>query len=178
MFQRQDKRTISPINTTSTADISFILLVFFLVMTSMDMDKGLQRQLPPIDDSDRQEVVDIRKDNLLTLQITPSGRLLADGRPLDTDKLRARVIKFISNAPDRHSHVIALDVDRNASYEAYFKVQNEIAAAYNTLRDRYALRKYGQPYARCTAEQREAVRMQYPQRLSETSSDARKGGAI
>lgn len=176
MFQRYNKRTITPINTTSTADISFILLVFFLVMTSMDIDKGLSRQLPPIDNSNTQDVADIQKDNLLELKIMPTGQLLADDKPLDKDKLRAHVMKFITNAPDRSRHVIALDVDRDAPYESYFKVQNEIAAAYNTLRDRYALRTYGQAYAQCTAKQREAVRKYYPQRIAETSSDAEEGG--
>lgn len=177
MFQRQKRNLVPPINTTSTADISFILLVFFLVMTSMDIDKGLSRQLPPIDDNDKQETVDIQKDNLLSLNITPSGSLTANGQPLDVGKLRSRVTVFIAGSPDVRRHVIAIDVDRNAPYESYFKVQNEIMAAYNALRDKYALRVYGQAYARCTAEQREKIRERYPQRIAETTSEAGKGGA-
>lgn len=177
MFQRFKRNRVPPINTTSTADISFILLVFFLVMTSMDIDKGLSRQLPPIDNNDKQETVDIHKDNLLELKIMPSGSLTADGQPLDVGKLRSRVTVFIAGSPDIMRHVIAIDVDRDAPYEAYFKVQNEIMAAYNALRDKYALRTYGQVYARCTAGQREKIRARYPQRIAETSSGTEEGGA-
>lgn len=177
MFQRHKRNTFPLLNTTSTADISFILLVFFLVMTSMDVDKGLSRQLPPADDSERQQITDVKKGDLLELKLTPSGQLLADGKALDADKLRYRVIRFIANAPDRQAHVITLDVDRNAPYDAYFKVQDGIVAAYNFLRDRYAQRTYGKVYAGCTAEQREKIRAYYPQRVIESSSDETKGGS-
>lgn len=177
MFQRHKRTAFPQLNTTSTADISFILLVFFLVMTSMDIDKGLSRQLPPTDNDKREEVTDVKKGNLLELQLTPSGQLFADGKLLNVDKLRSRTAHFIAKAADRRSCIITLDVDRNAPYDAYFKVQNELMAAYNTLRDRYALRTYGQTYARCTAEQRENVRKHYPQRIVETTSEGVKGGA-
>lgn len=176
MFPRNNRRTISPINTTSTADISFILLVFFLLMTSMDTDKGLVRQLPPIDNNERQEEIDVNKSNILSLQITASNRLRIDGKPLEIDKLRSHIIKFISEKSDINSHVIMLDVDRHASYNAYFNVQNEITAAYNTLRNKYALRTYGKVYAGCTTEQRKAIRKHYPQRIIETTTETRNGG--
>lgn len=67
MILRHTKRSVPQINTTSTADISFILLVFFLVMTSMDVDKGLMRTLPPVDADDRQEAVDVAKSNVLSI---------------------------------------------------------------------------------------------------------------
>ena len=85
MILRHTKRTVPQLNTTSTADISFILLVFFLVMTSMDVDKGLSRTLPPIQDDSSTEVTEISRDNVLSITLTPSGSLLnlcrQDGRP-------------------------------------------------------------------------------------------------
>lgn len=177
MFRRHERRHITPINTTSTADISFILLIFFLVMTSMDADKGLLKQLPPIDNKDRQETVEVSKDNLLELKITADNRLTLNGKPFDIKNLKGEVARFVARKDGRHSHVIALDVDRSASYEAYFNVQNEITAAYNTLRDNRAKRIYGQSYTRCGAEQRRAIREYYPQRIAETYTHTEKGGA-
>ena len=141
------------LNTTSTADISFILLVFFLIMTSMDADKGL-----------------------LSLAITADNRLMADGKPLGLGDARRRVMSFVAHSADRSNHIIALEVDRQASYDVYFSLQNEIVAAYNELRNGYAVRKYGRPYAQCTPEQRAEVRDYYPQRITETSAGAGEGG--
>ena len=92
MILRHNKREVPLLNTTSTADISFILLVFFLIMTSMDVDKGLQRQLPPPDRDKTEEVADISKGNMLDLQLTSSNKLIADGKPLDVAQLRSRVM--------------------------------------------------------------------------------------
>lgn len=176
MILRHAKRTVPQLNTTSTADISFILLVFFLVMTSMDVDKGLQRQLPPIDNKPQEEVADISKSNLLELKITAQSKLLADGKPMELSQLRRHVVAFIGKKADPQRHVISLDVDRSASYDAYFNVQNELIAAYNQLRDKYALKTYGKVYARCTADERKKVRQHYPQRIAEASLNTEKGG--
>lgn len=177
MFKRRNRREVPRVNTTSTADISFILLVFFLMITSMDVDKGLARQLPPLEDEERSEAVDMSRADVLSLRLTPSGGLLADDEPLDVGRLRSRVMAFVVKSANRGRQVITLDVDRSAPYSSYFNVQNEIAAAYNTLRDKYARRVYGRAYAQCDANQRETIRAHYPQRIVETSSDERKGGA-
>lgn len=177
MILHHVKRTVPQLNTTSTADISFILLVFFLIMTSMDVDKGLVRTLPPMQDDNRQETVDVEKGNVLELRITPAGNLIVNGKTADTGKLRRRVATFVEHSADRSGHVITLDVDRKAPYNAYFNVQNEIAAAYKQLRNAYATKTYGHAYALCTPEQREAVRRVYPQRIVETSAGDGKGGA-
>ena len=176
MILHRDKRTVPQLNTTSTADISFILLVFFLIMTSMDADKGLTRMLPPLENEDRREMTEIEKSNVLSLQITADSRLLADGKPLELAQLRKRVAAFVANAADRRNHIIMIDVDRRSSYEAYFNVQNEIAAAYNVLRDSYAVKRFGSTYGMCTPEQREKVRAFYPQRITETYAGEKEGG--
>ena len=177
MILRQDKRTVPQLNTTSTADISFILLVFFLLMTSMDVDKGLQRMLPPIDDEAVETVSDVARSNVLQLEITPSGRLLADGKPLDVSRLRSRVVSFLGTDGAARSRMVMLDVARSASYDVYFNVQNEVVAAYNFLRDRHAKETYGKPYAACTPEQRAEVRAVYPQCMTETVTMGQEGGA-
>ncbi|MDO4160969.1 MAG: biopolymer transporter ExbD [Prevotellaceae bacterium] len=177
MIFRHNKRSVPELNTTSTADISFILLVFFLVITSMDVDKGLSRQLPPIDNTDKQEQHDISKSNVMDLKITSSNVILKDGKPANINSLRNDVMLFVSKTADRQHHVITLDIDRNATYDTYFNVQNEIVAAYNTLRNQYAIKTFGHNYESCTPDQRKKVRAYYPQRITEVYSDNTEGGA-
>lgn len=177
MILRHDKRTVPQLNTTSTADISFILLVFFLIMTSMDVDKGLTRMLPPISDESRQETTDIEKHNVLSIIIMPDGRISVDGRLLGIDQLRQKTATFVANSKGNPGRVIMIEIDRKAPYNTYFNVQNEIAAAYKAVRNRHATKTYGRPYELCTREQRESIRELYPQRITETTTDTtEKGG--
>ena len=102
MILRRNKRTVPQLNTTSTADISFILLVFFLIMTSMDTDKGLARMLPPANKEDRQETTtDIERSNVLSIRLTAANRLTVDGKACDIGRLREKVTAFVENAADR-----------------------------------------------------------------------------
>ena len=167
MLFRHRRRTIPALNTTSTADISFMLLIFFLVTTSMDMDKGLMRQLPP-DDSKQEEVeLDVDKRNVLKLVLDGDNRLTVDDSIADIGQLRKRVMAFLAKCPDREHHVITVDVDPKAHYDAYFNMQNEIVAAYRAMREALARRKYGQPFNQCTDQQKEALRAFVPQRIAE-----------
>lgn len=176
MILRHVKRTVPQLNTTSTADISFILLVFFLVMTSMDVDKGLTRALPPLQSNDETAVTEVAKSNVMTISLTADSGLTVDGQTVDVGQLRSRVMSFAGTSADSRRQIIMLDVDRQASYDMYFNVQNEIAGAYNTLRDRYARRKFGRYYELCTPEQRRQVRAYYPQRIIETADEGGEGG--
>ncbi|MGN1376112.1 MAG: ExbD/TolR family protein [Prevotella sp.] len=176
MLKRRCRHRQKVVNTTSTADISFILLVFFLVITSIDTDKGLLRQMPPLDDRENPEMIEVNNNNLLRVNINSSGALMIDGSLAESSSLKDRVIRFVGKESDRQRHVIILEVDRNAEYEMYFKVLNEIMSAYMSLRNTYAHRYYGRDYERCSAEQREAVRAYYPQRITETFYGKEKGG--
>lgn len=165
---RNNKRRVPSLNTTSTADISFMLLILFLVTTSMDVDKGLSRKLPPVDDSKEEQLTDVNKSNVLRLELTAKDELLADGNPIKTAELKEMVVRFVGMQADRSKHVISVDADRNASYDAYFNMQNEIVAAYNALRDMRARKLYKRPYGKCTPEQKKAIMEYYPQRIAET----------
>lgn len=178
MILRREKRSVPQLNTTSTADISFILLVFFLIMTSMDNDKGLARMLPAMTDKERQEEpMDIERGNVLSIRLTEASQLVVDDKACGIGQLRQKVMSFVNGASDARQLIISLDIDRNASYDAYFNIQNEIVAAYNTIRNNYAMKKYGHAYERCTPEERETVRTHYPQRILENTIGNTEGGA-
>ena len=176
MLKRRCKQRQMVVNTTSTADISFILLVFFLVITSIDTDKGLLRQMPPLDDKETTERVEVSKNNLLSIKIEASGDLKIDNKLSTLSAIRTRVVRFVGKEADRQKHVIALDVDRNAQYDIYFGVLNEITSAYYTLRNSYARKRYGHDYERCSTEERETVRAFYPQRITESFYGKEEGG--
>ena len=164
MIKRR-KHIVPALNTTSTADISFMLLIFFLVASSMDVDKGLLRQLPPADTKEEPLEVDVSKERLMELKITGDNQLMLDGQPVEVSGLRNRVAEFVSRVGSKH--LISIDADPNSSYETYFKMQNEIVVAYAMVRNELAKRKFGQPLSRLTNEKRDEVKALVPQRIAE-----------
>ena len=164
MIKRR-KHIVPALNTTSTADISFMLLIFFLVASSMDVDKGLLRQLPPADTKEEPLEVDVSKERLMELKITGDNQLLLDGQPVEVSGLRNRVAEFVSRVGSKH--LISIDADPNSSYETYFKMQNEIVVAYAMVRNELAKRKFGQSLSRLTNDKRDEVKALLPQRIAE-----------
>ena len=164
LFRRRHKE-IPELNTTSTADISFMLLVFFLVTSSMDSDKGLGRKLPPVDEQ-QQEQRDIHRSDVLQITIDAHDLLFCDDQPVTHAELQQQVERFVaSRQTDRH--MIAVQTDRKTSYHAYFEMQNSVVAAYRTLRDKMARQQYGHPFSQCTQAEYDAIMARYPQRISE-----------
>ena len=173
MFRRRRFEQIPELNTSSTADISFMLLIFFLVTSSMDTDKGLLRQLPP-PPQEQQPPQDVRKDHVLQITLDAHDNLSIDGTLLTTQQLKNQIVEFV--AADRTDHVISIRTDRATTYEAYFRMQNAIVAAYNQLREHYSRERYGKGYGELFQEQRDEVNQYYPQRISE-SKPSEEGGA-
>ena len=141
------------------ADVSFLLLIFFLVTTTMDIDTGLPRRLPQI----VEEEVDtppIRKKNLLMIMINANDEILIGEEIASIGDIRQKVTDFVDNNGDGtcsycrgmqnpessdnpNKAVVSLTNDRGTSYGTYIAVQNEIVGAYNTLRQRLAKERYG-----------------------------------
>ena len=152
-------------NTTSTADISFMLLIFFLVTSSMDTEKGLLRQMPP-PPVEQQQPTDVNKDLVMRVELDGKDQLTCDGKTVSLKELADAVTAMAS--VNRTGHVISVQADRATSYEAYFRMQNTIVNAYQALREHYAQEHYGKMYARCSNDERSAINEYYPQRISET----------
>ncbi|MBO4820101.1 MAG: biopolymer transporter ExbD [Prevotella sp.] len=188
-LRRRKRRRVPGINTASIADISFTLLILFLVVTSMDDDKGLTRMLPQMS-SEQPEPAVATERNVLQVELDKGDVLLVNGVKADLAQLQDRVKVFVDNPdnlpnlPEKHKvyiepfgdcqvtegHVIRLKSHRDASYGAYFKVQNEIVLAYKGLRDSLALVRFGRHYAECNEKERTAIRTYYPQKVSEDYS--------
>ena len=186
------KKKMPGLNTSSTADISFMLLIFFLVTTSMDTDMGLARRLPKPPEPDQEDAtMDIKARNILYVRLNAAGQLWIQDEMnfgyADIRELRPRVKEFIKNEqnlsrlPEKHvknidllgqcfvtdKHVVSVQTDRGTPYNIYFQVQNELVAAYNELRNEIGNSKFGKPYAECDEVQQESIRQIYPQNISE-----------
>ena len=175
------------LNTTSSADIAFLLLIFFLVSTTMDVDKGIQRRLPPIpDEKQQQQDVKVNRRNIVVVRINAQDRILAGGEPMDVTQVKNKIKEFITNPANSESlpekemkdiegfgqyavskGVVSLQNDRGTSYSAYLRVQNEIVKAFNEIRDDFAMVNYGSKYADLDEEKQKIVREAVPQSISE-----------
>ena len=172
-FNRRPRHNVPGLDTTSTADISFMLLIFFLVTTSMDLDKGLSRQLPPIDTEHQEAMQDINKDAVLTIKLQKDGQLsLDEGRQTirrdDYETVRKEIRHFVISRGARH--VIELQVPRDATYDDYFHLQNQLVKAYSEIRDAASRKKYGTAYNELDEVLKETILKFYPQRVQEVST--------
>ncbi|WP_445383173.1 ExbD/TolR family protein [Robiginitalea sp. IMCC43444] len=155
------------VNAGSMADIAFLLLIFFLVTTTIETDSGLDRMLPPIEPPD-QDVV-IKQKNIFTVNINKNGQLLAEEELIELTQLRERAIAFLDNGGDGSCNyckgrkdesssdnptkaIISLKNDRETRYGTYITVQNELVGAYNDLRNRESQRLYGRDFTEMEAE--------------------------
>lgn len=147
MLIRRNRNETPGLNTTSTADISFMLLIFFLVTTSMDVDKGLLRQLPlpePQKKEQQESVVD--KNNLMAIHLTAGDTLMVNNQPMKLEDLKQETVRFVHRLGKKH--LISIESDRDANYNLYFQMQNELMEAYAQLRNEAAQKKYHRDYAR------------------------------
>jgi biopolymer transport protein ExbD len=157
------------INAGSMADIAFLLLIFFLVTTTMDVDKGLLRMLPPPIDPNAPPPEPVNERNVFVVLVDQFDRVAVKGELVDIRDLRERTkehIQNINNDPKkpeevfedvegignvrRTRYVISLKTDRTTTYEMYVAVQNELAAAINELRDEFSRSRFGKPLADLT----------------------------
>ena len=174
MFVRRNKRQVPGLNTASTADISFMLLIFFLVTTSMDVDKGLFRLLPspePQKQLKTETIVD--KNTLMALHVTADNRLLLNDKPVEVSRLKGEIIQFVNRLGNRH--LISIESDREADYDLYFQMQNQIMIAYNEIRNQYSMKHFGKAFDALSSSQKESVRKNCQQRVTESYANASVG---
>ncbi len=181
------KKKTPAINSSSTADIAFLLLCYFLMTTTMGSQTGLQRRLPPMPDKN-QEVKDqkVNRRNIIIVKINSADRLLAGSEPMDVSQLKDKVKEFLTNPtndpnlPEKKATeiegygtyevsqgVISLQNDRGTSYRAYIEVQNELVKAVNELRDEFSRRAYGKSFNSLDEEKQDIVKKAIPQNISE-----------
>lgn len=157
------RRSSPEVNAGSMADIAFLLLIFFLVTTTIEKDEGIARKLPAKNNID--DIYDIKQKNLFSIIINVDNKLLVNDEVVALNKLKERAISFLDNggypatsegycdycegvraftsSDNPQKAIVALTPDREADYEVYIAVQNEISKAYYELRDRESMKRYG-----------------------------------
>ena len=181
------KKKVPEINGSSMADIAFIALIFFLMVTTMDKEEGISRLLPPIPPEDQKmEDLKVNRRNIIQVKINSNDRLLAGSQPMDVSQLKDKIKEFMTNPyddpnlPEKEIQdipglgpvpvskgVISLQNDRGTTYQAYITVQNELIKAINELRDDFSVKTCGKKYSKLNEEQQEMVRKAIPQKISE-----------
>lgn len=180
------RRELGEINAGSMADIAFLLLIFFLVTTTMDVDSGLMRKLPPMPETPDEKPPEIRERNVFIVLINSNNQLQVEGELTGIEELKDKAKEFIVNPLDKDNlpekeikeipffgsfrvpkGIISLQNDRGTSYETYIAVQNNLIKAYNEVRDGIASRRFGKKYNDCTEEQKSAIKKIYPKAISE-----------
>ena len=175
------------INSSSTADIAFLLLCYFLMTTTMGTQTGLSRRLPPMPDPN-QKVEDqkVNRRNIIIVKINSADRILAGSEPIDVSQLKEKIKIFLTNPTDDQSlpakepkeieglgtrnvskGVISLQNDRGTSYQAYIAVQNELVKAVNELRDEASMLEFGKKYLALNEDEQKIIKELVPQQISE-----------
>ena len=169
-----NRRGLPEINAGSMADIAFLLLIFFLVTTTMDQDTGINRKLPPMPDSEQETPPEINAKNIYVVLINSNNQLLVEGEMMQISDLKAGAKQFINNngmdprsSDNPEKAIISLQNDRGTEYKTYIRVQNELAAAYTELRNDASLAKFGERYADLDKTKQKEIRKMYPQKISE-----------
>ena len=178
------------INSSSTADIAFLLLCYFLMTTTMGSQTGLSRRLPPMPtEEQQQENQKVNRRNIITVKINSQDRIFAGGEPIDISMLKDKIREFLTNPrndenlPERvmtdiegfgqypvSKGVISLQNDRGTSYRQYIAVQNELVKAVNEIRDEFSLNNYGKKFIQLDEEKQEIVKKAIPQQISEAET--------
>ena len=185
------KKNIPEINASSQADIAFTVLIFFLVVSTMDIDTGLVRMLPPMADPNvKQEDIKVKERNLLLVFVSGSGNIMAGGKVISLNALKDKAKEFILNPLDdkdlpekkvtdiempdgsKWSYpvsegVISLQNTRDTSYQVYIQVQNELTRAFNEVRDEVSMSKFGKKFADLDDAERKVITKAIPMKISE-----------
>ena len=184
-------RKTPEVRADSQADIAFLLLIFFLVATTMNSDKGLSRVLPPLPPEDvKVEDIKVKERNVLLVFVNAAGQIMAGNESMDIRGLKDKAKEFILNPMDDENlpekkdteidmpdgskwtypvseGVISLQTTRDTNYEVYIMVQNELSRAFNEVREQVSMQKFGHAFADLTEDQRSAVTKAVPQKISE-----------
>ncbi len=169
------------------ADIAFLLLIFFLVATTMNVDSGIQRMLPPMPQDEQKQDQDVKQRNVLQVYVSRFDNIMVGGERMDITGLKDKTKEFILNVADDENlpekevqrieligdypvskGVVSLQNDRGTSYDIYIQVQNELTRAFNEVRDEVARSKFGgRKFMELPEEQRKAIQEAVPLKISE-----------
>lgn len=173
----RDREDEADIPMAGMADIAFLLLVFFLVVTTIDVDTGIGMVLPP-PLQDNQDPPPIKDRNMLTVLVNAQGELLVEDEPMPLNQLRQEVVTHVTNngqnpdyAVSPQDAIVSIKTQEQTRYAAYVDVLDEVKMGYKDVRDGVARSKFGQPFDQLNDAQAEQVKKQIPLKISIAEPD-------
>lgn len=177
MLLKKKERDSAEIPSSSLADIAFLLLIFFLVTTTIDVDTGIGLVLPPPPDPSV-EPPPIRERNILKILVNSQGLILINEKPAALTEVKETVMKFVDNngvdpnfSDSPEKAIVSLKTDRQTPYRIYIDVLDEVKGAYADLRNAVSMARYGVAYNNLDKEKQEDIKKLYPQKISEAEPD-------
>lgn len=174
------------INTGSMADISFLLLTFFLLTSSINTEQGIPRRLPAPAKKDDVEIVKVNERNVFNVIVNFNNQISVNNQVLPLDQLKDKAVEFLENPydlitlPEKEFQtinflgdyrvskgVISLRNDQSTSYDVYVQVQNELEKAINELRDKVSVQYFGKKYASLDTAYQSSIKKAIPMQISE-----------
>lgn len=179
MLLKKRKREDPEVGGSSMADIAFLLLIFFLLVTTIDVDTGIGMVLPPKPEEDV-EPPPIQERNMLKILVNADGLVLMDEQPTAITEVKQNVKDFVSNngedpdlsdSPDKA--IVSLKTDRQTPYRVYIDMLDEVMGAYAELRNQAAQERFGRSYEELDedSEQYQQIRELYPKKISIAEPD-------
>ena len=179
MLNKKRGREDAEIPMSSLADIAFLLLIFFLVVTTIDVDTGIGLILPPMPD-ENVEPPPVKERNLLKILVNAQGMVLIDEEPAALSSVKERVKNFITNngedpdlseSPD--DAIVSIKTDRQTPYNVYIDMLDEVMGAYAEIRHQASMERFGVPYASLedNSVQQEEIQELYPKKISIAEPD-------
>jgi biopolymer transport protein ExbD len=158
---KRKKKEAATIPLAGMADIAFLLLIFFLLVTTIDVDTGIGLVLPPpVDEAEEIEVI---KENLANILVNADGEVLLDGQIISVPQISGTIADKIRVNPDL---IVSVKTDRRTPYNVYIDTIDQLKMAYNELREEYARQNFGVRLLDVTREQLDQIRQAIPQRIS------------
>jgi biopolymer transport protein ExbD len=160
---KKKKLPTAEIPTSSMADIAFLLLIFFLVATVIDVDSGIGMTLPEfVEDV---ETVEVPKDRMAAILINETGDVLLDGQPISIFQITATLKPRIQSKIDLPSNkklIVSIKTDRKTVYNAYIQALDQVKKAFFEVRDEYANSKYGKKFDDLDEQEQSDVKAAVP----------------
>ncbi|MBO7491005.1 MAG: biopolymer transporter ExbD [Bacteroidales bacterium] len=184
---KMSKRKTPGLNTGAMSDISFLLLTFFLLTSSINTEQGIPRKLPPPKaDDQKDEIIDIKRRNVLEVEVNYLDQISCNGEVIMISELKDKAKEFFANPtnsdelPEKSNKlidgigdfavskgVVSLRNDQGTSYDMYVQVQNELQRAVNELRDETALQYFGKKFSVLDSAAQRSVSSAIPMSISE-----------
>lgn len=169
MINKKKQNRDAKIPDSGMSDIVFLLLLFFLVSTTIDVDTGIGIVLPEYQENPDDSVVPISKDRLVAILVNENGDVMMNGEPMALPRVKEKLMEKIQSKiglPKNKKLVVSVKTDRRTNYNLYVQTLDQARMAYSEVRDAYSQTNFGSAFADLQEEQANIVKDEIPMTIS------------